>query len=126
MGKGPEWRRAAERLVLELEELRLRVPESLADGSMEEALSDAVHVFRGIQAQPQYVRRPYTGLSSEAALLYQLARALRLRIEHTGLHTVSGISHFNHRLDMFLGKARQALGYHPQLPLSLYRGDRAW
>jgi len=118
------WRILAERLILELEELRARVPDSLADGSMEEALSDAAHIFRGVKYNQQFVRRPYSTLSSEAELLYQLARALRMRMNHTGLYMISGVSHFNTRLDRFLEKARQTLGYHPRLPLSLYKEGR--
>ncbi len=120
------WRRQAERLVLELEELRVKVPYSLADGSMEEALADAATIFQRVSPGYQFVRRPYSSLSSEATLLYQLARALRLRMEHTGIYTISGLNHFNTRLDRFLEKARMALGYNPRLPLSLYRGADAW
>ncbi len=112
----------AERLVMELETLRVKVPDSIVDGSMEEALSDAAQIFRGVYHEPQYVRRPYSSLSQEAYLLYQLAKALRLRLEHTGLYSVSGITHFNYRLDRFLEKARSSLGYNPRIPLSMYRG----
>ncbi len=119
---GYTWRRAAEEIIVELEQLRLRVPESLAEGAMEEALNDAWNVFSRINYSYGPVRRPYYGLGEEARLLSQLARALRLRMIHVKSMYITGVDYFNSRLDYFLEKARAALGYNPKLPLTMYRG----
>ncbi|MEB3778684.1 MAG: hypothetical protein GSR85_00405 [Desulfurococcales archaeon] len=118
---GYAWRRAAEEVIVELEQLRLRVPESLAEGLMEETLGDAWSLFSRISYPHGPVRRPYYGLGEEARLLSQLARALRLRMRHVGSMYISGLDYFNSRLDLFLERARAALGYNPKLPLTLYR-----
>ncbi len=109
------------RLVLELEGLRLRVPEAIMEGEVEEALLDASNLLSSMVPR-QLIPRPYSGLDQEARLLSQLATALRLRMIRAGTPYVSGVEYFIERLDSFLASARAALGRHPDLPLSQY-GD---
>jgi hypothetical protein len=88
------------RLLSRVVELEGRAPESIADGSMEEALRELAEALRDREeGGQQVVRRPYVGVSTEVRLLSEMALALRLRMLQTGRQNVSGLSYFYHRLD---------------------------
>ncbi|MEB3844096.1 MAG: hypothetical protein LRS48_00255 [Desulfurococcales archaeon] len=90
---------------------RLGVPETIAGGLMEEALYD-VRMELGMleDSSAGLIRRPYTGLTVEADLLYKLARALRYRMERAGTTRITGVDYFVGRLDSFTGRVQRAYG----------------
>ncbi len=102
-------------------ELRARAPQSIRDGSLERALRElsarvGALEFTAQAGSWQVVRRPFSGLSSEAYLLSEMAMALRLRMEQVGRAEISGLSYFYRRLDKLIADlyktygAGQALG----------------
>jgi len=110
-------------LVKEIENLSLRMPESLADGSMESALREMASYLNPVEPVKSngfIVYTPlYQGLKDEAEMLANLAGALRLRMEQLGRNEVSGIDYFKKKLEEFLRKVRASLGHNPDIPLSL-------
>ena len=114
----PTLARVAAEVVAEIERQRSRIPYSIIDKSLESSLLDASHVFKRVEPRgDSIVRRPFTGLDSEAALLYQYTRAVRARMELAGTVRVHGIHHLVTRIDGFLYRAREALGYDPRIPV---------
>ncbi|MGC9112519.1 hypothetical protein [Acidilobus sp.] len=104
------------RALYKVVELEGRVPDSIADGSLEEALRELAETLSSLELsarEPQVVRRPYTGISTEVKLLSEMALALRLRMLQTGRHNVIGLNYFYHRLDQvisYLLEGRQSRG----------------
>ncbi|MCE4613468.1 MAG: hypothetical protein F7C07_06520 [Desulfurococcales archaeon] len=112
--------RMAVEIVADIERQRVRIPYSIVDKSLESSLLDASHVFRKVASREHsIVRRPFTGLDSEAALLYQYTRAVRARMELAGTVRVHGIHHLTSRIDRFLYRARESLGYDPRIPIHI-------
>ena len=107
-----------EELVLELEELRRRVPEAIYEGSAEEVLEDAYSILQSIIPQGVgVVYRPFTGLNERIRLLGQLAAALRLRMTRVGTPYISGTDYFIDKLDDIIAEIRWMAGFNPNLPL---------
>jgi len=110
-------------LVKEVEDLSLRIPESLADGSMESALKEISMYLspeEPVTSAGFIVYTPlYQGLKEEALMLASLAGALRLRMEHLGRTDVTGLDYFKKKLEEFLRRLRASLGYNPDVPLTL-------
>lgn len=113
-------------LVMRLETLRGRIPYSLTDGSLEEALKDiafevsVVERGAGTPEKPAVVRTMlFSDLHTEALLLSQLASALGTRIRRYGRPDITGLDYLEKRLDMFLEKMRAYLGFHPKVPLHM-------
>ncbi len=117
--------RAIRGMIIDLERLRLRLPEAIMEGEAEEYLLDAYRILREYKP-PQLVRRPYSGLDQEAKLLAQLALALRARMERAGTPYIAGVDYFIERLDSLLAKARAMIGLHPLLPVGGGDDPRAW
>jgi hypothetical protein len=91
-------------ILSELESLRNRIPESVADGSLEEALREASIYTPEAGGYQGVYRSLYTGLSSEAAMLAQLAAAMRMRMEKAGTPYISGVDYLRRRLDSFIAR----------------------
>ncbi len=90
---------------------RLGVPETIAGGLMEEAIYDVRTELSMLEdGYTGLIRRPYTGLTVEADLLYKLARALRYRMERAGTARITGIDYFVNRIDGFTGRVQRAYG----------------
>ena len=89
---------------------RMSVPESIFYGYMEEALYDVRIELENIEEPAPLVRRPYTGLSSEADLLYNLARAMRRRMERLGTPRISGVDYLVDRVDAFTSRVQATYG----------------
>jgi hypothetical protein len=110
-------------LVKEVEDLSLRIPDSLVDGSLESALKEIstyLSPVEPVKSAGFVVYTPlYQGLKEEAKMLAALAEALRLRMEHLGRTDLSGVDYFKKKLNEFLRRLRASLGYNPDLPLSL-------
>ena len=131
-GRGEDPRRDLLRLVVELEASRNRIPDSIADGQLARLLERvAFAADRLAQAGTGASQAPwwsvvhnmlYTDVMHEALMLSRLAAALKARMEHTGLATVSGTDYFRARLDRLLEKLREGLGFNPKIPLYLYWG----
>jgi len=92
-------------LISELESLRNRIPESVADGSLEEALREA-SLYAPASGGPYagVYRSLYSGLATEATMLSQLAAAMRARMERAGTPYVSGLDYLRRRLDSFIAR----------------------
>lgn len=122
-----KWVKVVEDLVVELEELRTKIPDSVVDGSLEEALRELASALRAYDRELQDLRvhgfrvvlRPLAGLGTKAWLLANLAAALRIRITATRARSVIGIDYLADKLDGLLREVRVFLGYSPNLPLSL-------
>ncbi len=87
----------------ELEVLRNRIPESVADGTLEEALAEvSQYVPSATPLVAGVYRSLYTGLATEAGMLAQLAAAMRLRMLKAGTPYISGVDYIRRRLDEFI------------------------
>lgn len=110
-------------LVKEIEGLSLKIPESIADGSMESALREMASYLSPagpVKSAGFVVYMPlYQSLKDEADMLANLAGALRLRMEQLGRTEITGIDYFERKLEEFLKKVRAGLGFNPDMPLSL-------
>ncbi len=125
-GPGDARERALWGLLVDLESLRVRVPEAIMEGEAEAALLDAYQVLREYRVR-ELVLRPYSGVAEEARLLAQLAAALRMRMVRAGTPYVYGVDYFIERLDQLLAKTRAMMGLHPLLPATLEGDERgAW
>ncbi len=94
-------------------ELYLRGPEAIRDGSMERALLDLSASLRRIEEalmSGEVVRRPFSGLSTEAGLLGGLAMAMRMRMTQLGRTDISGLEDFYRRLRDLLERASASVG----------------
>lgn len=94
-------------------DLYMRAPESVKDGSMERALLDLAASLRDLEdamGGGWVVRRPFTGLSTEAQLLGGLAMALRMRMEQLGRTNVTGLEDFLRRVRELVDRASAGLG----------------
>ncbi len=90
-------------LLVELESLRNRVPESVADGSLEEALLEVSnYVPSGDPLIAGVYRSLYRNLAVEARMLAQLAAAMRTRMERAGTPYITGVDYLRRRLDEFI------------------------
>ncbi|MEB2836771.1 MAG: hypothetical protein GSR80_000722 [Desulfurococcales archaeon] len=90
-------------MIGELEVLRNRIPESVADGTLEEALAEVSHYVPSATPLVAGVYRSlYTSLATEAGMLAQLAAAMRVRMLKTGTPYISGVDYIRRRLDEFL------------------------
>ncbi len=105
----PEYERLREALSY-LVRQRLNVPESIYYGYMEEALYDVRVELENVEEPAPFVRRPYTGLASEADLLYSLARAMRRRMERLGTSRISGVDYLVERIDKFSSRIQATYG----------------
>jgi hypothetical protein len=106
---GPEARlRVLREMLSELQTLRNRIPESVADGSLEEALME---VSNYVPSKAPLIagtyRILYTDLSIEAKMLAQLAAAMRIRMARSGSHYISGLDYMRRRLDDFIARLTQ-------------------
>ncbi|MGC9210028.1 MAG: hypothetical protein ACP5FT_02015 [Acidilobus sp.] len=103
----------ARRSLKKVESLYFSSPQSIRDGSLERALLELARslkvVEEAMEAQ-RVIRRPFTGLSTEAELLSGLATALRLRMIQVGRINVSGVGDFLRRVEDLLRRAREELG----------------
>lgn len=109
--------RALEELVVELESLRLRVPEAIYDGEAEEVLLDAYEIIKTHAPSVSWpVRRPYSSLEARFKLLAALASALRVRMHRIGTPYITGTEYFLAKLDELIVETRLAAGLHPYLP----------
>ncbi|MCE4628765.1 MAG: hypothetical protein F7C82_00620 [Desulfurococcales archaeon] len=109
--------RALEDLVVELEGLRIRIPEAIYDGEAEEILLDAYEIIRTHAPSVSWpVKRPYSGLEARVKLLAKLAKALRIRMHRSGTPYITGTEYFIAKLDELIMEAKLAAGLHPYLP----------
>ncbi|MGC9071419.1 MAG: hypothetical protein ACP5HK_01790 [Acidilobus sp.] len=109
----PEAVERARRLLNEVIRLSAGCPQTIRDGSIERALLDLSRSLRVVEealGPRDVVRRPFTGLSTEAELLGGLAMALRLRMIQLGRTNVSGVEDFIRRLEDLLRRASVQLG----------------
>lgn len=94
-------------------ELYSKGPDAIKDGSMEKSLRELSSSLRLIEEalmRSDVVRRPYSGLSTEASLLGGLAMALRLRMNQLGRTDISGLEDFYRRLRDLLERASVSIG----------------
>lgn len=104
------------KVVIKIEDLYFKIPYSIEDESMEDALYELSSLLE-YNKQKEFIKRPYSGINYEAKLLSDLSRALRIRMELMKTVNVSGIDYFSKRLEEFLEKMRLSLGYNPHIPL---------
>ena len=94
-------------------ELYSKGPDAIKDGSMERSLwelSSSLRLIEEALMRNDVVRRPYSGLSTEASLLGGLAMALRLRMIQLGRSDISGLEDFYRRLKDLLERASASIG----------------
>ncbi len=111
-GLGEEARlRLLVELLAELQSLRNKMPESVDDGRLEEALREASLYAPQTPSGPYpgVYRSLYTSLASEAGMLAQLAAAMRIRMERAGTPYVSGVDYLRRRLDSFIARLAEHL-----------------
>ncbi|MCE4619325.1 MAG: hypothetical protein F7C37_07835 [Desulfurococcales archaeon] len=109
--------RALEDLVVELEGLRIRIPEAIYDGEAEEILLDAYEIIKTHAPSISWpVKRPYSGLEARVKLLAKLAKALRIRMHRSGTPYITGTEYFIAKLDELIMEAKLVAGLHPYLP----------
>lgn len=109
--------RALEDLVVELESLRVRIPEAIYEGEAEEILLDAYEIIKTHAPSISWpVKRPYSGLEARVKLLAKLAKALRIRMNRSGTPYITGTEYFLAKLDELIIEAKLAAGLHPYLP----------
>jgi hypothetical protein len=121
---GENINKAIIKVVIEVEDLYLKIPYSIENESMENSLEELSSLLQYNQKK-EFIRRPYSGLDYEAKLLSDLSRALRIRMELNKTLNVSGIEYFSKRLEEFLEKIRYSLGYNPHIPLNLNERSKA-
>ncbi|MFP3295238.1 MAG: hypothetical protein RXN81_03790 [Caldisphaera sp.] len=121
---GENINKAIIKVVIEVEDLYLKIPYSIENESMENSLEELSSLLQYNQKK-EFIRRPYSGLDYEAKLLSDLSKALRIRMELNKTLNVSGIEYFSKRLEEFLEKIRYSLGYNPHIPLNLNERSKA-
>jgi len=121
---GENINKAIIKVVIEVEDLYLKIPYSIENKSMENSLEELSSLLQYNQKK-EFIRRPYSGLDYEAKLLSDLSKALRIRMELNKTLNVSGIEYFSKRLEEFLEKIRYSLGYNPHIPLNLNERSKA-
>ncbi|MFP3144670.1 MAG: hypothetical protein RXQ93_06630 [Caldisphaera sp.] len=121
---GENINKAIIKVVIEVEDLYLKIPYSIENESMENSLEELSSLLQYNQKK-EFIRRPYSGLDYEAKLLSDLSKALRIRMELNKTLNVSGIEYFSKRLEEFLEKIRYSLGYNPHIPLNLNEKSKA-
>ena len=106
---GPEARlRILRDMLAELQTLRNRIPDSVADGSLEEALMEVSnYVPSTTPLIAGAFRILYTDLAIEAKMLAQLAAAMRLRMFRSRSRYISGLDYMRRRLDDFIARLTQ-------------------
>ncbi len=108
--------RALKDLIAELENLRIKSPESIYEGEADEVLEDAYILLSTLLgASRGFINRPYTGLTSRIKLLAQYAKALQVRMQRLGTPYISGVTYFNEKLDELIMEIRLIAGLHPYL-----------
>jgi hypothetical protein len=121
---GENINKAIIKVVIEVEDLYIKIPYSIENESMENSLEELSSLLQYNQKK-EFIRRPYSGLDYEAKLLSDLSKALRIRMELNKTLNVSGIEYFSKRLEEFLEKIRYSLGYNPHIPLNLNERSKA-
>ena len=112
-------------LLVEAEDLRNRIPQSIADGSLESVLEEIASYLdpeKPIVSMGFTVYKPlYRGLRTEAIMLAKLVKAVRFRIEYLQNERITGLDYLIKRIDGFLRNLRASLGLNPDIPASLNR-----